>query len=137
MFGPKAKVAMDQVFFINSLVFAFVNIKPVLPGHVLVTPCRQVQRVQDLTHDEIFEIFRVGQLIGKIFSKHFKTENFHYTIQDGRDAGQSVPHVHLHILPGKDHEIGKAENSINLLRSLDDMRDEALLYRGLLKDLNL
>ena len=59
-FGPRAKIAMDQIFYINSLVFAFVNIRPVIPGHVLVSPRRQVLKVRDLTQQEMFEIFRIG-----------------------------------------------------------------------------
>ena len=54
---------------------------------MLVSPRRQVEKVKELTTDEMFEIFKVGQVIGKVLSKHFKTDDFQYAIQDGYDAG--------------------------------------------------
>ena len=55
------------------------------------------------------------------------------TIQDGPDAGQSVPHVHLHILPGANQQIGEAEYW-GKARTLEDMQKEALLYRKILRE---
>ena len=70
-------------------------------------------------------------MLGRVLAVHFKSENFHYTIQDGKHAGQTIPHVHLHLLPAKETKIGQAE-AFGQARTLEDMRDEAILLRRLL-----
>ena len=73
--------------------------QPIVPGHVLIIPKRVVPRVADLSQDEIVDLFSSVHKIGPILEKHFHAEALNIAIQDGRVAGQSVPHVHVHILP--------------------------------------
>lgn len=42
------------MFLKTALSFAFVNLKPIVPGHVLVSPLRIVKRFKDLTPEEVF-----------------------------------------------------------------------------------
>ncbi len=86
-FGPKIVIPMDQVFYINKLVFAFVNLRPVVPGHVLISSWRYARHIRDLTEVEMFEIFRVTQMISSVIGKYYKTENTQKAIQDGEHAG--------------------------------------------------
>lgn len=91
--------------------FALVNLKPLLPGHVLVSPHRVVPRLTDLTIDEVTDLFTTVQKVQKMLARtyfnnsEFKTKgepvdgSFNIAIQDGPYAGQSVPHVHCHIIP--------------------------------------
>jgi diadenosine tetraphosphate (Ap4A) HIT family hydrolase len=85
---------------------------------------------------EVFELYKAGQLISGVMCKHYGTENFHVTIQDGPNAGQSVPHVHLHILPGSHQQIVQAEQH-GKARTLEDMRQEALTYRQIIENPSL
>ena len=50
----------DQVFIETEYAFAFVNIRPVIPGHVLVCPLRVVHRFKDLTTEEVYHLFFCG-----------------------------------------------------------------------------
>ena len=52
-FGPSISIKDEQVFLKMDHVFAMVNLKPMVPGHVLVCPKRVVQNVKDLTKDEV------------------------------------------------------------------------------------
>ncbi|KAI1914145.1 Dinucleoside triphosphate hydrolase [Ophidiomyces ophidiicola] len=88
-----------QVFFTTSLSFALVNLKPLLPGHVLVSPIRNVPRVSDLTVEETADLFLTVRRVGRMVERVFKASSLNIAIQDGIDAGQSVPHVHAHIVP--------------------------------------
>ncbi|TVY68962.1 Bis(5'-nucleosyl)-tetraphosphatase [asymmetrical] [Lachnellula suecica] len=106
-FGPFE--VTDQVFYKTQLVYALVNIKPVLPGHVLVIPFRKAQRLTDLSQDEVSDLFSTVQKVQKMLAKdYFGTKDaigkiedgsFNITIQDGKWAGQTVAHVHCHIIP--------------------------------------
>ena len=95
-----------QVFHLTPLSFAFVNLKPLLPGHVLVSPRRPVDRLAELTYDEVSDLFLTVQHVGRTVERVFRASALNVAIQDGADAGQSVPHLHTHIIPrtGSDME---------------------------------
>jgi bis(5'-adenosyl)-triphosphatase len=100
---------IPKVFYQSPLCYALVNIKPVLPGHVLVIPYRKAQRLTDLSQDEVTDLFTTVQKVQKMLAKnYFGAENaagkvedgsFNITIQDGKWAGQTVAHIHCHIIP--------------------------------------
>ncbi|KAL1998600.1 hypothetical protein VTN02DRAFT_5912 [Thermoascus thermophilus] len=96
-FGPFQ--VTSQVFHLTPLSFALVNIKPILPGHVLVCPRRRVPRVSDLTAAETTDLFLTARRVGRMVERVFGATSLNIAIQDGADAGQSVPHVHTHIIP--------------------------------------
>lgn len=99
-FGPWT-IHSSEVFATSPLSFAFVNLKPVVPGHVLISPKRVVHRFADLTPDEVSDLWSLSQKIGTVVQGHFDATSLTLTIQDGAEAGQTVDHVHVHILPRK------------------------------------
>jgi bis(5'-adenosyl)-triphosphatase len=86
---------------VTPLSFAFVNIKPLLPGHVLVSPIRRVPRIKDLTTREATDLFLTVQRVSRMIERVYNSSALNIAIQDGAVAGQSVPHVHAHIIPRK------------------------------------
>lgn len=66
---------------------------------MLVAPQRQVERFADLTKDEVTEMFGCVHRIAPILEGVYSSSGLSIIIQDGRDAGQTVPHVHVHLLP--------------------------------------
>ncbi|KAI1003620.1 hypothetical protein K3495_g4586 [Podosphaera aphanis] len=106
-FGPFE--VTDQVFYKAPLSYGLINIKPILPGHVLVIPYRIVQRFTDLTPAEVTDLFTTVQKVQKMLARSFFNTGdltgqatdggFNIAIQDGKESGQTVPHVHCHIIP--------------------------------------
>lgn len=94
-----------QVFHTTSHSIAFVNLKPLLPGHVLVSPRRVVPRLADLTHDEVTDLFLTVQRVSKLIERVYNATSLNIAMQDGVDAGQSVPHVHTHIIPRRRQDL--------------------------------
>ncbi|XP_077582351.1 bis(5'-adenosyl)-triphosphatase isoform X2 [Stigmatopora nigra] len=94
-------IKASAVFLQTELSFALVNRKPVVPGHVLVCPLRQVERFRDLRPDEITDLFSTTQRVANLVEKHFNATSLTIAIQDGPEAGQTVKHVHVHVLPRK------------------------------------
>ncbi|WRT65501.1 uncharacterized protein IL334_002444 [Kwoniella shivajii] len=88
-----------QVFYTTPLSIGIVNLKPLLPGHVLILPRRVVPRLADLYSSEISDLFLTVQRIGKGLEELYNAQALTVSLQDGKSAGQSVPHVHVHILP--------------------------------------
>lgn len=88
-----------QVFHQTPLSFALVNLKPILPGHVLVSPRRVVPRVADLSVAETSDLFLTVRRVGRMVERVYGAASLNIAVQDGVHAGQSVPHVHAHIIP--------------------------------------
>eukprot|EP00118_Oscarella_pearsei_P005164 m.23426 g.23426 ORF g.23426 m.23426 type:complete len:155 (+) comp28471_c0_seq3:2-466(+) len=114
----------SQIFFQSALSVAFVNIKPVVPGHVLVSPKRPVRRFRDLSRDEIIDLFMSTQDIAAKVESTYKGTSCTIAIQDGPDAGQTVNHVHVHILPRKP---GDFEENDQIYSEIDTKSKEAAL----------
>ncbi|XP_077239219.1 FRAGILE HISTIDINE TRIAD [Tasmannia lanceolata] len=100
MFGPY-KIHHKEVFYSTELSFAMVNLRPVIPGNVLVCPRREVKRYTDLTAEETSDLWLAAKNVGSRLELHYNASSLTFTIQDGPQAGQTVPHVHIHILPRK------------------------------------
>lgn len=74
--------------------------KPLVPGHVLVVPLRrECISVSDLTPEENKDFFATVQVINRFISHEFEADSINIAIQDGPEAGQTVPHLHTHIIP--------------------------------------
>jgi len=78
---------------------AFLDVFPRSEGHTLVVPHRPVQRISDLSKDEITELFSGVQETQQKLSQYFGTTDFTVIVHDGPLAGQEIPHVHVHIIP--------------------------------------
>ncbi|TFK56793.1 diadenosine 5',5'''-P1,P4-tetraphosphate asymmetrical hydrolase [Heliocybe sulcata] len=90
-----------QAFYRTSLSYAIVNLKPIVPGHVLVIPTRPAARLADLDASELSSLMISVQKVGKVIERVYGADSLTIACQDGKAAGQSVPHVHFHLLPRK------------------------------------
>jgi bis(5'-adenosyl)-triphosphatase len=78
---------------------AIYNIAPILPGHSLIVPKKHTQSLLDLTDKELSELVLFSKKIIQLLNKAFGTTSFDWTLQDGVPAGQTIRHLHLHIIP--------------------------------------
>ncbi|KAM5538217.1 hypothetical protein V8D89_008104 [Ganoderma adspersum] len=90
-----------QAFYRSGLAAAIVNLKPIVPGHVLVIPTRVVPRLADLKHDELASLIASVQHVGRVIERVYGADGLTVACQDGKAAGQTVSHVHFHLLPRK------------------------------------
>ena len=129
-FGPKVKVSNNQVFLLTQSSCAFVNQRPVRPGHVLVSPRILYKKIVDIPQSLFDNILMEVQLVSKMMELQYRT-TVEVAIQDGAVAGQSIPHLHFHIIPKykESSDIGKSEFDEAKTRSSDDMWQECQNYR--------
>lgn len=104
-FGPFS--VASQAFHLSParVSFALVNLKPLLPGHVLVCPVRCTPRLSQLTPSETADLFVTVRRVSKMIERVFKADALNIAVQDGVEAGQSVPHVHVHIIPRRNGDM--------------------------------
>ncbi|KAI3760326.1 hypothetical protein L1987_50720 [Smallanthus sonchifolius] len=141
-FGPYT-IHQKESFYSTDLSYAFVNLRPVLPGHILeqhelglvlhnciimnrniiwiILLKREVKRFVDLTAEETTDLWISAQKIGKQLENYHNASSLTFTIQDGPQAGQTVPHVHIHILPRKDRDF---ENNDEIYDAIDEKEKE-------------
>ncbi|MDP9360114.1 MAG: histidine triad nucleotide-binding protein [Acidobacteriota bacterium] len=86
----------------DDQVVAFNDINPQAPTHVLVIPRRHIASLDDLTEDEAsivgMTIVRVSQIARNL---RLNSEGYRVVVNHGEAAGQTVFHVHFHLLGGR------------------------------------
>lgn len=87
------------------MTFCLVNLKPLLPGHILVCPLRRVQHIDQLSSSEVTDLFSTVQLCSRTLKRVYNASALNIAVQDGEAAGQSVPHVHAHLIPRRDGDM--------------------------------
>lgn len=91
-----------QYYILQSNNFAAIyNISPILPGHSLIIPKRHVESLFDLSESELAEFMRMGRDMARLLAEVFETDAFDWAIQEKEAAGQSVAHLHMHVVPRK------------------------------------
>ncbi|CAC5404188.1 NIT1 [Mytilus coruscus] len=91
---------------------------------------RPAERLCDLSPTEISDLFNTVQTVSNVIKKHFNGTSLTVAVQDGKDAGQTVMHVHVHILPRREQDIPNNDDIYHELEKHDkvmlqsDMRSE-------------
>ena len=88
----KSRLIMESK---NSV--AFLDAFPVTKGHTLVIPKTHYGKIQDMSQDDSVDLFRV---VYGVVSKIDKiTGSTLLAIHNGKESGQEIPHVHVHLIP--------------------------------------
>ena len=93
------KSVQSSVFLSRGNFMAIYNIAPVLPGHSLVIPKTHLTSILELNNEESFEFFNTARKTIHILMKAFNTDAFDWSIQEKPEAGQTIEHLHLHLVP--------------------------------------
>ena len=103
---PFCKPDIKEISFLSSPDFHVIyNHSPILPGHSLVIPKQHYESLLDLPLSLSHEMINLSMHAVRILMKIFHAEAFDWTIQDGEAAGQTVPHLHLHLIPRKTNDL--------------------------------
>jgi histidine triad (HIT) family protein len=98
---PSKKVYEDEV------AFAFYDINPVAPTHILIVPKKHIVGIQGITEEDretVGHMFLVARKISEelgLSPGEDLSGGYRLVFNVGRDAGQSVFHLHLHLLGGR------------------------------------
>ena len=79
---------------------AFMDIRPIAPGHLLVVPLAHAADIAELDRSTGGHLFTVAQdLAAAIRKSGLRADGLNFFLADGEAAGQEVLHVHLHVFP--------------------------------------
>lgn len=81
---------------------AFLDVFPLTRGHTLIIPKHHYEKVQDITFDDNTDLF---ETLHKVISKVDKiTGSTLLAIHNGKESGQEIPHVHVHLIPRQSND---------------------------------
>ena len=91
-----------KIVYEDDLVLAFHDVKPGAPTHILIVPKKVIPRIADAHPDDhkvlghlLLKAAEVAKQVG------LEKSGYRLAINNGPDAGESVPHLHCHILGGR------------------------------------
>ncbi|WHR58005.1 HIT family protein [Acinetobacter haemolyticus] len=98
---PAIKVYEDEQ------VLAFMDIMPQADGHTLVIPKTPAVTLLDLPADAAAYTIQIVQKIAQAMEKALDVKGIVLMQLNGSTAGQTVPHIHFHLIPSSIHELGR------------------------------
>jgi histidine triad (HIT) family protein len=107
---------------------AFLDIKPVNPGHVLVIPKNHVSNLEKINEDDLKALILVVKKIGQLLQDKLNCPAYNVILNNGEIAGQEISHLHFHLIPRfkgdglkhfphKEYTLGEVDEIVKKLRS--------------------
>ena len=91
-----------EILIENDSIIAFRDINPQAPTHILIIPKKHITTINDLKPDDstlIGEMFLIAKQLAKI--ENINNSGFRMVFNCNKDGGQTVFHIHLHLLGGR------------------------------------
>lgn len=96
----------------DTATVAFLDIVPHAPGHTVIIPKVHRETIIDLTEEELAALSSAVQRVTKLLKQTLRPDGFTIGVNQGKAAGQAVPHLHVHVLPRFEEDGGGSVHSI-------------------------
>lgn len=96
---PFCALPLERIIDSNDLAMVIRDGYPVSPGHTLVIPKRHIGSWFEITLEEQSAILDLLGRAKAVLEEEFKPDGHNIGINDGPTAGQTVPHLHMHLIP--------------------------------------
>lgn len=90
-----------DIVYEDDLALAFRDVNPQAPVHILVIPKKPIPKLSDAQSDDTELLGHLLQTVKKVAENEKLTNGYRVVINTGNDGGQTVFHMHLHILGGR------------------------------------
>ena len=89
-----------DIVYEDDIAIAFNDISPQAPTHIMIIPKKEITKLTDSTSNDT-ELLGHLLFVAKKITDDLKIENYRVVINNGSEAGQTVFHLHLHVLAGR------------------------------------
>ncbi|MFB4165608.1 HIT family protein [Alteribacillus sp. JSM 102045] len=96
---PFCEISPKQLLRENEYAKAFYDLYPVQKGHTLIIPKRHFSSYFEAAEEEVLAIHRLIQEQKKALDKEFAPDGYNIGVNIGEYGGQTVPHLHVHLIP--------------------------------------
>ena len=105
----------SRVLIEDELSFCIYDGYPVSEGHCLIIPNRHISSFFEASREEKMSLFNILDLAKEHIDKKFSPQGFNIGINDGPAAGQTVPHLHIHLIPRYQDDAEDPRGGIRLI----------------------
>ena len=90
----------STIVYEDEEIIAFLDIRPITPGHTLVIPKHHSSGLEDLDPELGGRLFQVaGRIAAALRKSDIRSEGINVWLADGKAAFQEIPHIHIHVIP--------------------------------------
>jgi histidine triad (HIT) family protein len=90
-----------KLVYSDEEIFAFEDIQPQSPSHILICPRKHLASLTEASEEDAALLGRMQLISARLAAQRKLTQGFRTVINNGPGAGQSVSHLHLHLLGGR------------------------------------
>ncbi|MEE1186881.1 MAG: histidine triad nucleotide-binding protein [Acutalibacteraceae bacterium] len=99
------KIAKGEIpstkYYEDEFVYAFADIEPQAPFHAIIIPKEHIESAAQIDDKNSYLTAKVFESAAKIAKKENLSDGFRIVTNSGKDAGQTVGHIHFHMLAGR------------------------------------
>ncbi len=114
----------ERILYGDGLIRILIDSYPASRGHLLVVPVRHVESWEDLRGEEVGAILKGIKLAMKGLKETLRPDAFNVGINLGKAAGQTVPHLHVHVIPRWEGDCRHPRGGVR--KAVLDLEDENL-----------
>jgi diadenosine tetraphosphate (Ap4A) HIT family hydrolase len=96
---PFCTLPKERIFLSNEFGYAIRDGFPVSTGHTLIVPKRHIPSWFETTNEESQGLLKLLSLAKEMLDDELNPDGYNIGINDGPTAGQTVPHLHIHLIP--------------------------------------
>lgn len=104
--------SVNKIFVQSENFYARLDNFPAVPGHLEIVPKKHVVSFFELTRDEVAEAYELMREAQGMLAAHFRPDGYTIGINEGRAAGRSVDHLHIHLIPRHDGDVADPRGGI-------------------------
>ncbi|HSV85235.1 MAG TPA: histidine triad nucleotide-binding protein [Levilinea sp.] len=94
--------AEAKIVYQDDLITAFWDHRPIAPVHILLAPNEHIESLNDIRSQHEVMLARLATAGSKVAKEHgLEQSGYRLVINTGRDGGQSVSHLHMHLMGGR------------------------------------
>lgn len=112
IFCRHADPAVNTVVSQRKTMYARLDNFPASPGHIEIVPFRHVTSFFDLTNAESKDFHALARWAYQFLALHYKPDGYTIGVNDGAAAGQTIEHLHVHVIPRHNGDVADARGGI-------------------------
>lgn len=101
-----------EIIYEDADAVAFLDIHPKAPGHTMILPKGHAENILDLPEEKIEAVFKAVKKVTAMLNKSLAPDGFTIGINHGKVSGQTVEHLHIHIIPRWYNDNGGSVNDV-------------------------
>src|SRR5271157_4652570 len=102
---PFCSLPKERIWLEGGAAVAVLDGFPISDGHSLVIPKRHVELLFDLPDEELAQLWSLVAKVRQLLKRKYQPDGFNIGVNEGRAAGQTISHAHIHVIPRRTGDV--------------------------------